>query len=76
MKKYRTFEVSNDTVNLKGIIKIRLDEDEKSIFKKLRNIGFKINRRTNKLEWADNDYVEIINKRTDRTVGMMEVIYI
>lgn len=75
MKKFRTFEVSEDSANVKGILNIRLDEEESSIFKKLKDIGFKINKRSNKLIWWDDDYAEVINKRTEKTVGMLEVIY-
>lgn len=76
MKKYRTFEVVSDTSEkLKGEVNIRLDEEESSIFKKLRKIGFNINRRKNKMIWWDDDYIEIINKRTENTVGIMEIVY-
>lgn len=75
MKKYRTFEVSEDIQHLKGTINMRLDEDDTSIFKKLRELGFNTNKRKNKIIWWDDDYVEIINKRTELTVGIMEMCY-
>lgn len=75
MKKYRTFEVSEDTQHLKGTINMRHDEDDTSIFKKLRELGFNTNKRKNKIVWWDDDYVEIINKRTELTVGIMEMCY-
>ena len=75
MKKYRTFEVGEKGDHLKGQIQIRLDEEDKSIFKKLREIGFNINRHRNKLIWWDDDYVEIINKKTENTIGIMEICY-
>lgn len=75
MKKFRTFEVSEDSANVKGVLNIKLDEEESSIFKKLKDIGFNINKRRNKLVWWDDDYAEVINKRTDKTVGMLEIVY-
>ena len=75
MKKFRTFEVSEDSANLKGVLNIKLNEEESSIFKKLKDIGFNINKRKNKLIWWDEDYAEVINKRTDKTVGMLEIVY-
>lgn len=76
MKKYKTFEVVGDTSEkLKGEVNIRLDEEESSVFKKLRKIGFNINRRKNKMIWWDDDYIEIINKRTENTVGIMELSF-
>lgn len=75
MKKFRTFEVSDDTVHKMGYLNIRLDEEETSVFKKLKNIGFNINKRKNKLIWWDDDYAEVINKRTEKTVGMLEIVY-
>ena len=51
------------------------DEEETSVFKKLKSIGFNINKRRNKLVWWDDDYAEVINKRTEKTVGMLEVVY-
>lgn len=75
MKKFRTFEVSEDTVNKMGYLNIRMDEEESSVFKKLKSIGFNINKRKNKLIWWDDDYAEVINKRTDKTVGMLEIVY-
>lgn len=75
MKKFRTFEVSEDAVNKMGYLNIRMDEEESSVFKKLKSIGFNINKRKNKLIWWDDDYAEVINKRTDKTVGMLEVVY-
>lgn len=75
MKKYRTFEVSEDKQNIKGTINMRLDEDDTSIFKKLRELGFNTNKRKNKIVWWDDDYIEIINKRTETTVGIMEMCY-
>ena len=76
MKKYRTFEVNDKGDKVHGEISIRLDEEEKNIFRKLRNIGFNINRRRNKLIWWDDDYIEIINKRTEHSVGYMELCYV
>jgi hypothetical protein len=76
MKKYKTFEVVGDTSEkLKGEVNIRLDEEESSVFKKLRKIGFNINRRRNKLIWWDDEYIEIINKKTENTIGIMEIAY-
>lgn len=76
MKKYKTFEVIGDTSEqLRGEVNIRLDEEESSVFKKLRKIGFNINRRKNKMIWWDDDYIEIINKRTENTVGIMELSF-
>lgn len=75
MKKFRTFEVSDETVHKMGYLNIRMDEEETSVFKKLKNIGFNINKRKNKLIWWDDDYAEVINKRTDKTVGMLEIVY-
>ncbi len=75
MKKFRTFEVSDETVHKMGYLNIRLDEEETSVFKKLKEIGFNINKRKNKLIWWDDDYAEVINKRTEKTVGMLEIVY-
>ena len=75
MKKFRTFEVSDETVHKMGYLNIRMDEEETSVFKKLKNIGFNINKRKNKLIWWDDDYAEVINKRTEKTVGMLEIVY-
>ena len=76
MKDYRVFEVTTDEYQkLKGKISLRLDDEDKTIFQKLRGIGLKINRRWNKIEWWDDDYVEIINKKTDKTVGILEMCY-
>lgn len=75
MKKFRTFEVTEEHERPKGIIQFRLDEDDSSIMKKLRNIGFNINKRKNKFIWWDDSYVEIINKKTERTVGILEMCY-
>lgn len=75
MKSYRIFEVNDIEASLKGQISCRLDEDDKSIFMKLRSIGFKLNKRRNKIIWINDDYIEIINKRSDRTIGTMEVCY-
>lgn len=77
MKNYRTFEVTeNDDYKLKGKITFRLDDEDKLIFKRLREIGFNITRRTNKLVWWSDEYAEIINKRTERTVGFLELMYV
>lgn len=75
MKKFRTFEVTKEHERPKGIIQFRLDEDDTSIMKKLRNNGFNINKRKNKFIWWDDSYVEIINKKTERTVGILEMCY-
>lgn len=75
MKKFRTFEVSDDSVSQKGYLNIRMDEEDTSVFKKLKSIGFNINKRRNKLIWWDDDYAEVINKRTEKIVGMLEVVY-
>ena len=29
----------------------------------------------NKLLWWDDDFVEIINKKTDKSIGFMEICY-
>ena len=75
MKEYRIFEVSDMAEKLKGNIKCRLDDDDKTIFKSIRQLGFNINRRRNKLIWWDDDYAEIINKKSDLTIGVMELAY-
>lgn len=75
MKKFRTFEVSEDAVNKMGYLNIRMDEEESSVFKKLKSIGFNINKRKNKLIWWDDDYIEIINKKSEQTIGYMEICY-
>ena len=75
MKNYRVFEIDNMRARLKGHISCRLDETEKVTFKKLREIGFNINRKMFKLVWWDDDYAEIVNKFTDKSIGMVEVIY-
>ena len=75
MKKYRTFEVIEDSPKVKGVLNIRIDEDESSVFKKLKSIGFDINKRRNKLIWWDDDYAEVINKRTENTIGILEIVY-
>lgn len=76
MKKFRTYEVSEEKLNKMGYIDIRMDEEDASVFKKLKNIGFNINKRRNKLIWWDDDYAEVINKRTENTVGILEVTYV
>ena len=75
MKKYRTFEIVNDLDKLHGIIQFRLDDEDKTIFKKLREVGFDINRRKNALIWWNDDYVEIINKKTETSIGYLELCY-
>ena len=75
MKKFRTFEVSEEKMNKMGYIDIRMDEEESSVFKKMKNIGFNINKRKNKLIWWDDDFAEVINKKTEKTIGMLEVVY-
>ena len=75
MNRYRTFEVQDKGDKVHGEISIRLDEEDKAIFQKLRNIGFNINRRRNKLIWWDDDYIEIINKKSEQTIGYMEICY-
>lgn len=75
MKKFRTFEVSEDKMNRMGYIDIKMDEEESSVFKKMKSIGFNINKRKNKLIWWDDDFAEVINKRTEKTVGMLEIVY-
>ena len=65
MKNYRVFEIYDKGARLKGHITCRLDEQEKDTFKKLRQIGFEVNRRKHKLIWWDDDFAEIINKKTD-----------
>ena len=76
MSDYRVFEVTNDDwQTLKGKITFRLDAEDKDIFAKLKKLGMKLNMRKNKLIWWDDDYVEIINKKTERTVGIMELSY-
>jgi len=75
MKKYRTFEVQDKGDKVHGIVEVRLDDEDKTIFQKLRSIGFNINRRRNKLIWWDDDYIEIINKKSEQTIGYMEICY-
>ena len=75
MKKFRTFEVSEEKMNKMGYIDLRMDEEESSVFKKMKNIGFNINKRKNKLIWWDDDFAEVINKKTEKTIGMLEVVY-
>lgn len=75
MSKYRTFEVNDKGDKVHGEICIRLDDEDKTIFQKLRSIGFNINRQRNKLIWWDDDYVEIINKKSELTIGYMERSY-
>lgn len=75
MSNFRTFEVNDRACNMRGIISIRLDEEENSVFEKLRKMGFKLNKRINKLDWGDGDYVEVMNKITRRTVAVMERCY-
>lgn len=76
MKDYRVFEVTKDDYQkLVGKVTLRLDDEDKTIFQKLRNIGFKINRRWNKIIWWDDIYVEIVNKRTDKLLAVLEMCY-
>ena len=75
MNAYRTFEVNDVSAKLKGVIQVKDNEKENSIMAKLRKIGFKINKKKNKVVWWHEDYVEIINKRTEETVGFMELCY-
>ena len=76
MKKYRTFEVVNDFQDiLKGVVEFRLDDEDKTIFKKLREIGFNINGHKNKLIWWNDDYLEIVNKKTETSVGYLELCF-
>lgn len=76
MKKYRTFEVVNDFQDrLKGVVEFRLDDEDKTIFKKLREIGFNINGHKNKLIWWNDDYLEIVNKKTELSVGYLEMCF-
>ena len=72
MKRYRTFDLEDKP---RGIIEFRLDDEDKKIFKKLRDIGFKINRHTSKLIWWNDDYVEIVNKKNEHTIGYLEMCY-
>ena len=62
-------------MNRMGYIDIKMDEEESSVFKKMKSIGFNINKRKNKLIWWDDDFAEVINKRTEKTVGMLEIVY-
>ena len=75
MKAYRIYEVNDVEEKLKGQITCRLDEDDKSLFVKLKRIGVKLNRRRNKIVWVNDDLIEIINKKSDRTIGIMEHCY-
>lgn len=75
MKTYRTFEISDEDMKLLGIVNCKLDEDDSSIFKKIKRLGLEVTKRRNKLVWWDDDYIEIINKKTDLTIGVMEVLY-
>lgn len=76
MKDYRVFEVtSDDNYKVKGKISFRLDDEEKQIFPKLKELGIKLSMKKNKLLWWDDDFVEIINKKTDKSIGFMEICY-
>ena len=58
MNAYRTFEVNDVSAKLKGVIQVKDNEKENSIMAKLRKIGFKINKKKNKVVWWHEDYVE------------------
>ena len=76
MKKFRVFyDVSDTSQVLQGTVELRLDDEDKTIFRKLKELGLKYNRRLNKVIWWDDDYAEIINKKTERTLGILEVCY-
>lgn len=75
MKDYRVFDVSNESYELKGKIKLKIDDNEKIIMKKVKELGLKFNVYKNKVIWWDDDYIEIIQKKSDKTVGVLEVCY-
>lgn len=76
MKTYRIFELDeNENYKLKGQIRIRLDEDNRKIIKMLRSLGMHINNYRNKMLWWDDEYAEIIQKKSEKTVGVIEVVY-
>ena len=75
MKTFRIFEVSEDSCHLKGKITFRLDEENTKILKRLRQAGLKVHGHRNKIIWWDDDYLEIIQKRSEKTVAFMEVVY-
>lgn len=75
MKKYRTFEVQENGDKLHGIVELRQDDEDKTIFQKLKSIGFKFNRRSNKVVWWDYDFAEVINKKTELTVAYLDMCY-
>lgn len=73
MKKYRVFEVNDMSARIHGIVELRLDSTESDIFKMARKIGLNLNKRRNKVIWWDDDYAEIINKISEKTIGTLEV---
>ena len=75
MKKYRTFKIVNDTPKLNGIIELRYDDEDRDIFRKLKEFGFKLSKRKYFIDWGDDTYLEVINKKTFITEAFMELVY-
>lgn len=75
MKRYRTFSIDDNSAKLKGTVELRLDDEDSNIFKKLKELGMKFTRRKYFVDWSDDTYIEIINKKTYETEAFMELCY-
>lgn len=74
MKKYRIFSVDNISAKLKGIIELRMDDEDRYILKKLKEFGMNLSNRKYYIDWGDDKYLEIIDKKTYRTKAFLEQI--
>ena len=73
MKKYKVFELKDTSAKIKGEVQIRLDEEDTSIFRKLKPLGLKFTKKLHKVEWIEDNYAEIVNRLTDIEMATLEV---
>lgn len=74
MKKYRIFSVDDISAKLKGIIELRMDDEDRYILKKLKEFGMNLSNRKYYIDWGDDTYLEIIDKKTYHTKAFLEQI--
>ncbi len=74
MKKFRVYKLTDTSATKKGEIEIRLDEEDTSIFKKIKPLGMKLTKRLYKVDWIEDTYAEIVNRFTDKEIAQIELV--